>query len=624
MKSRGLLLPFLLAAAVPLAGCAETPVSELIVVVQTDMSLPKDIDTIQVQVLVRGEKRYDQSHPVLGDQATSILLPATLGLLGSDEANDPVTVRVLARRGNGAAGDVRVLRETITTVPPDRIATLHMPLHFLCDEVSGVSAVNPETGQPTEATNLCGDGKTCVGGECVTSTVDSSTLPDYAPEDVFGGGSGAGDGECFDVGTCFDAENLVDATGSPCSFPASGDVNVGLLLEGDGICGATGCFVALDLGSEGGYKIENGMVTVPNAVCTQLASGKIKGVVTGAISGSCPQKTQRTPTCGPWSSVGGNDTTAGAAKATALASAQDHPVALGVAPGQVVWVNGGAFGTVSGSLKSVGWGGGSPNEKLADLASPRDILVRQDAVFWTVSDTSGTGLGSVLRFDFGGSSAAWSIDNITQPEGIAVNGAGVFWTEFSSGNIVQANENGNVLGAVSQGNNYPFRIVADQGALYWTNEGTSGASDGSVVRFDIGNAAETVLASNEATPRAIAIDADANGTATTVYFATFSDSGEIVSVALASGTRTVLATGQSFPNGIAVDAERVYWSTRGDGTVRALRRDAAEGTSPTIIASGQRKPGALAVTAETVYWVNEGATDKANGTVMQLPTADLP
>jgi sugar lactone lactonase YvrE len=631
MRSRGLLLGCGLVALSSLAaaGCESTPVSELVVVVQTDLSLPKDIDAIQIQILVRGEKRYDQTHPVLGDKATSILLPATLGLLGAEDQAQPVTVRVAGRIGNGAAGAVRVLREVITTVPPERVATLHMPLHFLCDETSGEAAVNPDTGQPTDLKNLCPENETCVGGECVDARVDSATLPDWAAEDVYGGGSGAGDGECFDVAGCFDADSLValDAAASPCTFQSAEPLNVGLLLEGDGICGNSGCFVALDKDSEGGFTFENGMVTLPNAVCSKVAQGKIIGVVAGPLTGSCKQKTNRTPTCGPWSNTGTSNPGAQASGAVALASAQDHPAAFGVAPGRVYWVNGGAFGTQTGSLKSIGWGGGSVTEHATDLVSPRDLVLASDAVYWSVADTSGTGVGSVLRFDFGASAPAWSIDNLTQPEGLAVNGSGVFWAEFSGGNIVQADTSGNVLGAISQGNNYPFRVVADQGAVYWTNEGTAGQNDGAIVRFELGTGTEQTVATGEDTPRSIAVDASASASATAVYWATFVDGGEIAMATISGGVpgpRTVVATGQSFPNGIAVDAERVYWTSRGDGTVKALRRDAAPGTEPTLISGAQRKPSALYVTDETLYWLNEGASDKTNGTVMRLAKSEIP
>src|SRR3954463_16280151 len=66
-------------------GCSKTQ-GELMLVVQTDMDMPKDIDRIRIEVLSTGIPRYTETHENLGD-ASSLLLPATLGIVASD--SDP-------------------------------------------------------------------------------------------------------------------------------------------------------------------------------------------------------------------------------------------------------------------------------------------------------------------------------------------------------------------------------------------------------------------------------------------------------------------------------------------------------------------------------------------------------
>ena len=49
--------------------------------VQTDMSLPKDIDTIDIQVIDEGASEFGNCFDLAGMPCNAIRLPATLGLL---------------------------------------------------------------------------------------------------------------------------------------------------------------------------------------------------------------------------------------------------------------------------------------------------------------------------------------------------------------------------------------------------------------------------------------------------------------------------------------------------------------------------------------------------------------
>jgi hypothetical protein len=277
------------------AGCSAP--SEIMIAVQTDLSLPKDIDTIELQVRRGTETKFQNFFQNLGEADAQARLPLTLGAYTEDEPGAEVRVRAIGRTG-GQQGPVRILREVETTLPEERVALLHVPLHFLCDG-SGV-----QQGFEVENTE-CPDGQTCVAGACTTIAVDSSALPDYAPGDVFGGGSGTGDGDCFDVAGCFAGATAVMVEAGACAFSANGAVNVALRTGGDGIETDAGPLVALDAGTAEGFRQSGQQVLLPPAVCTQRMAGKVVDVVTAPASGSCPQKTIGLPTCGPWSAAGG-------------------------------------------------------------------------------------------------------------------------------------------------------------------------------------------------------------------------------------------------------------------------------------------------------------------------------
>jgi hypothetical protein len=174
-----------------------------------------------------------------------------------------------------------------------------MPIQWLCDGTA------KQTG-PFTVESTCGAGQSCVGGTCVDSKVDSSKLPSYSAPDVFGGGTGAGDGACFDTLGCFAKGSSVALTADGgCSIAkpeGGGDVSIGLVKAPgtDGICGPEACIIPLDADGEGGWTEQNGLIVLPQAVCDKVGSGDVKAL---AVTTACAQKTSALPPCGAWSSV---------------------------------------------------------------------------------------------------------------------------------------------------------------------------------------------------------------------------------------------------------------------------------------------------------------------------------
>jgi hypothetical protein len=271
------------------------PPGEVIVVVDTDMAVPKDVDEVEIEVLARGEPLLANRYGVGAD---ALRLPATLGLLSGGDSTS-VTVRAIGYQ----AGHARVLVEAVTIVPTDRVAMLRMPLSWLCD--GQVKETNASDGT-THAASTCPDGATCRAGACVDATTSAADLPAFAPADVFGGGTGDGDGACFDAASCFTG-SAKPATPDPATctidVPSGGaGPNVAVALDPGkaGFCDAGACYVVLAAESPFGWQTQAGRVALPQAVCGLVAKGDARVVVSTA----CPSRRASIPVCGPWSAAG--------------------------------------------------------------------------------------------------------------------------------------------------------------------------------------------------------------------------------------------------------------------------------------------------------------------------------
>jgi hypothetical protein len=623
---------------------------------QTDMSLPKDIDTIRIVVSKTGLVLYDQSFEKLGSEE-SIRLPATLGFEAPEEAGQPLTIRVMG--GRLGTSSVSVLREVVTTVPADRTARLAIPIQFLCDGSAEVGA--DAIGNPLNANNTstikstCPDGKTCIAGSCAPSEVDSSTLPDFDPEDVFGGGTGTeGDGQCFDTASCFEggADTAVDleafAVNGTCRAMAGGAINVALRTQGAGICGTTACYVALDAESDSGWKASgDGSISLPPAVCDQLAAGTLVGVTTAPVGTlTCQQKREGLPTCGPWGASGSESYTPPPVNQPVLiASAQRNPIAIGLSDSDVYWTSGSTFTDIGapvgdGGVKTVPLLGGQPRLITTTSSVPRDLVVDQANQFVAWTDAAA---GKLMWAQLGVGEEKLLSDMRMQPEGITrrdvkMSGSEVVfpyvcWTELGTGAVFQASlsnagtqdspvlvaENPQMLPPLDPPGTSPRRIAAASNAVCWTYEGKLGATTGSVA-CAIGDTTVPV-ATGEPTPRAIVLEVNADGDATAVIWARFAESangGALVRATLNGATvgapQEIVPS--NYPNGIVLEGTNLFWTSRSDGTVMmtSLADAAAE---PAELVAGQNKPGALAVNATHVFWLNEGSNE-SDGAVMKV------
>jgi len=293
------------------SGCSKDepkPPGELMLAVQTDMHIPKDLSGVRIEVSQDGQQLHGATYMV---GPSGVKIPATLAIVAGQKRS-PVMVRVFGIENAGLPNErVRVLRQATTMVPTDRTALMRMPIHWLCDG-SGAKLVDGTYGP----SGMCPEGQTCIAGRCEDATVDPATLPDYRPQAVFGGGDGSGSGTCFDTVACFDGAlglgvNMGDCSLEAVTMPAGGrGLNFALVpADGSGICagggrdagGAGACYVPLDGESDEGWKkLPSGKIQFAGGVCDRLRSGKASALVASA---RCETKTVSTPTCGGWSSV---------------------------------------------------------------------------------------------------------------------------------------------------------------------------------------------------------------------------------------------------------------------------------------------------------------------------------
>lgn len=567
--------------AFALLGCGDPDPGQLVLVVDSDMAFPKDLDSISIKVRNQGVPKFDNDFEGLGGEHAPFGLPATISLVGSGNADDTIQVTVSGRRG-GKNGAPRVVRDVVTTVPAERVAELRVTLQYLCDgtaqEVDG------------EVVSTCADGETCVDGVCTDPAVDSGTLPD----------AGASPSTCLDVVPCFGVLSEVVVDKADCSSEPVFNANFAVETEGEGVCGPVGCFVALDANSDSGWRVRaDGRVQFALAACDKAVR-----IVSAGITDSCPVKDAALPVCGPWSSGGGGAPYDGP---RVLAGGQDNPLCLAVAPGRVYWGNAGSVAG-QGALKSVGVEGGSPNIEASELLTVRDLMVHDGAVVWTTVDAA-TGVGAIQRLT--GTEVSAVFGALGSAEGLAARGERVFWTEFGpSGAVQRGNLDGS--GQVPLGIGlYPYRIVADDHHVYWTNEGSLGANDGSVVRFDIvGGDGLEVVADAQATPRELALDGDA------LYWTNAGGQLMRASVGPTLAAPEVLVDDLGFPAGVVVDETAVYWTNRDDGTLMRLAK--AGSGQPTIIASDQRAPSRLVRDGSRLFWINDGTAEESFGAIVTL------
>ncbi|HVR19088.1 MAG TPA: hypothetical protein VMS65_05320, partial [Polyangiaceae bacterium] len=329
----------LAALCLGLAGCSGKTQGQVILALQTDMSMPEDVTKVKIEVKADGISRYDRVFIIDPTNADNEEIPATLSVVAGEKENETIELKVVALRElSDGSDEPRTLNKTITTIPKERIAMLRIPMQWLCTDSGGDFIDDFGDGEYESAcAKKNGKETACVAGGCQDVQLDSSKLPDFEPNAVFGGADDPGSGgKCFPTEECFDpGVDLVPDTDCVVTFePESDDIiNFAILATTGGIgnCRSAGaaspCYIGLDKSREfGWYELDDGEAPagsagasgaeppqqapsgrrfqLPLGVCERIADGRALGVRASTDDACEVTKTPQFPTCGPWSSVG--------------------------------------------------------------------------------------------------------------------------------------------------------------------------------------------------------------------------------------------------------------------------------------------------------------------------------
>ena len=212
-------------------------------------------------------------------------------------------IRAIAFKSNG---EVRILRDIVTTIPKGRTALLRTPL-FWMNEGSGsgqraelLSTPSARTAAPdgfSSLTSTCSSGQTFVEGACADAHIDGNALPDYRDADVFGA--------CFDVPKCFTtvlADVQLDEGDCTVTIPSVPDLNAPKLSLAvrlpDGsdtgeVLGDGSSVIPLDKGTI--WKVRDSKIELPRAICRRIHDQQATQIVASA---ACETKDSTRPSCG--------------------------------------------------------------------------------------------------------------------------------------------------------------------------------------------------------------------------------------------------------------------------------------------------------------------------------------
>jgi hypothetical protein len=275
-----------------LAGCKGAPAdSGLVVIVKTDLALPKDVDRLTLDVS-QGGKLLLHEDQLLG--AGHLLVPAEFRVPPTGNTA-PALIRGVAYKD----GKPAIERSAVTPIPAASVGVVQLAMNYLC-----VGTAN------ADGTSTCGVERTCNQGACQTAVTTAEARVAVAARDggADGGDAGAATATngCFDVGACFAAATPATIEPVTCSLPlpAQADqarLNVALELPagGAGVCGAKACWVVLDHAPDG-WIVEGTRIRLAASICQPQGGAPIPTVV---VTTSCGAKTAGTPSCGTWSRV---------------------------------------------------------------------------------------------------------------------------------------------------------------------------------------------------------------------------------------------------------------------------------------------------------------------------------
>ncbi|AKT39428.1 hypothetical protein [Chondromyces crocatus] len=162
--------------------------------------------------------------------------------------------------------------------------------------------------------------------------------------------------------------------------------------------------------------------------------------------------------------------------------------------------------------------------------------------------------------------------------------------------------------------NNPWTIALDDEHVYWTNGGQAASGNGSVARVRKMGGDVQMIATGQSYPFIGIAVADDH-----VYWTNYTD-GTVRRALIIGGGEETLATGQANPKGIVVDATHAYWANNNGTIMRHPRGGSAQ--PPELLSSvSGTKPYGVALGNGGIYWTVASANV---GSIQFLPLAGGP
>lgn len=182
--------------ALLVVGC--TDLTEILVVVRSDLAVPSEIDGLRVEVT--GSERMSATGTFEGPGARGF--PRTVGVVRSGGSNGPITIRAVGLLDGAEV----VERSAVTSFLDGQTRVLTLQLNRAC------------------ISQTCPGGQTCAAGDCISEQVDPNDLPTY-------------DGTLppFDAGTCL--SEICDEIDNDCDGRVDEDLGLDTNTNSCGSCG---------------------------------------------------------------------------------------------------------------------------------------------------------------------------------------------------------------------------------------------------------------------------------------------------------------------------------------------------------------------------------------------------
>ena len=147
-------------------GCREKKRTEIILGVATDLDAPDPLTLVSLEVfnLPNDIPVATQPLDISGNVNGIYELPGTFGVYSASGAADRIRVKLTGVKRKGGVESKLVVRTAVLNLVPGRTLFVRLGVVTAC-----VGKLD------------CGDGLTCIDGECRPEEIDSSRLPDYHP-----------------------------------------------------------------------------------------------------------------------------------------------------------------------------------------------------------------------------------------------------------------------------------------------------------------------------------------------------------------------------------------------------------------------------------------------------------